>query len=234
MIYLYSGTPGSGKSLHAAKVIYKGLKTGDSFYMANFEINRSLFKETELKNFGYIPNDKLCPENLIEFSRLYWDMIKRREGKIPISKFERGIRLFIDECQMIFNARDWQRNSKKGWPTFFSVHRHYGYEVVLITQMDSSLDKQVRGILEYNCIHRKIGNIGIAGAILNMLLGGGIFYYCLVWYPQNERIGGQWFRFNKRLESLYDTHSLFSGVTVSSGGRESCGCATLSRPPEGS
>lgn len=212
MIYLYSGTPGSGKSLHAAQVIYKGLKSGDAFYLANFPINRDLFTKKELENFGYIRNDWLNPDILVKFSVLYWDMMKEKHGKISISKFERGIRLFIDESQMLFNARDWQSNSKKGWPTFFSVHRHYGYEVVLITQMDTSLDKQVRGILEYNCIHRKISNIGVAGAIFSFLLGGGIFYYCLVWYPQKERIGGSWFRFSKKLDSLYDTHALFKGI----------------------
>lgn len=229
MIYLYSGTPGSGKSLHAAKVIYNGLKKQDGFYLANFPINRSLFRASELENFGYIPNEKLNPRTLIRFSELYWEMMYKRYRYISVRNFERGIRLFIDEAQMLFNARDWQRNSKEGWPSFFSVHRHYGFEIVLITQMDSSLDKQVRGILEYNCIHRKIGNIGIAGAIFDFLLGGGIFYYALIWYPQSERLGGQWFKFNKKLDTLYDTHAMFNGVADPS---ESWGSSAVLQLPQ--
>lgn len=77
--------------------------------------------------------------------------------------------------------------------------------------MDSNLDKQVRGIIEYQLLHRKISNIGIAGALVGSLFGGGLFYCVEVWYPQKERIGGGFFLFNKRLDKLYDTHAIFEG-----------------------
>lgn len=38
MIYLYSGTPGSGKSLHQAKDIYDWLRKG-KVVIANFDID---------------------------------------------------------------------------------------------------------------------------------------------------------------------------------------------------
>ena len=43
MIYLYSGTPGSGKSLHTARVIYYSLKRGFPV-IANFPINLDKIK----------------------------------------------------------------------------------------------------------------------------------------------------------------------------------------------
>ena len=43
MIYLYSGTPGSGKSLHTASVIYWTLKRGVPV-IANFAINTGKIK----------------------------------------------------------------------------------------------------------------------------------------------------------------------------------------------
>lgn len=46
MIYLYSGTPGSGKSLHIARVIKNTLMMGKPV-IANIPINTSLCKHPE-------------------------------------------------------------------------------------------------------------------------------------------------------------------------------------------
>ena len=39
MIYLYSGTPGSGKSLHAAQQIYEALHVKKRLVITNFPVN---------------------------------------------------------------------------------------------------------------------------------------------------------------------------------------------------
>ena len=39
MIYLYSGTPGSGKSLHAAQQIYEALHVKKMLVITNFPVN---------------------------------------------------------------------------------------------------------------------------------------------------------------------------------------------------
>ena len=44
MIDLYTGTPGSGKSLHCAKEIYNRLSRGKGV-IANFDINLTIFKK---------------------------------------------------------------------------------------------------------------------------------------------------------------------------------------------
>ena len=155
MIYLYSGTPGSGKSLHMAKVIYTVLKKTECLVICNFMINESCFTEEELKRFIFLDNNDMIPENLVRIAEEYWAHHKAKSYRDA----ETRIRLFIDEAQILFNARDWQKNYSLGW-TFFSVHRHYGFEVVLCTQIDTNLDKQVRALIETQCIHRKIENIG--------------------------------------------------------------------------
>ena len=43
MIYFYSGTPGSGKSLHVAQDIYQYLQRGKNV-IANFDINEKAVK----------------------------------------------------------------------------------------------------------------------------------------------------------------------------------------------
>lgn len=47
MIYLYSGTPGSGKSLHMARMIFLLLKHSDCLVIGNFYIKKQYFTEDE-------------------------------------------------------------------------------------------------------------------------------------------------------------------------------------------
>ena len=84
MIYLYSGTPGSGKSLHTAKVVYETLRLGLPV-IANFSFNYSGKKNS----FYYVDNTELTPDYLQDFARQYWN------GKCVI---EGRILLVIDEC----------------------------------------------------------------------------------------------------------------------------------------
>lgn len=107
MIYLYSGTPGSGKSLHQAKEIYQWLRRGRCC-IANFDIDISKIKRCK-GNFIYLDNDYLTPETLIKFSRIYFKDHKFSEGRL---------RVYIDECQLLFNAREWNTPGRKEWLSF--------------------------------------------------------------------------------------------------------------------
>ena len=206
MIYLYSGTPGSGKSLHMAKVIYTVLKKTQCLVICNFMISSSCFTDEEMSRFVFLDNSKMDPEHLINIAENYWKTHKAKNYKDAESR----IRLFIDEAQILFNARDWQRNYSLGWTTFFSVHRHYGFEVVLCTQIDSNLDKQVRALIETQCVHRKIENIGAGGKFVSLFFGGGLFYCVVRWYPMHEKVDGYFFVYRKKFAKIYDTHLLFS------------------------
>ena len=65
MIFLYSGTPGSGKSLHTADVILHGLQRGRPI-ICNFDVAHDIKGR---KYFTYCPNEKLSPEFLIQYSK---------------------------------------------------------------------------------------------------------------------------------------------------------------------
>lgn len=65
MIRFYSGTPGSGKSLHVASDIYRYIQNGKNV-VANFEINDSIIKAKRGKtkgSFVYLNNYQLT-ENI--------------------------------------------------------------------------------------------------------------------------------------------------------------------------
>ena len=82
MIYLYSGTPGSGKSLHMAKVIYSVLKNTQCLVICNFMINSSFFSEEEMSRFIFLDNSQMNPDHLIQISENYWKSHKAKNHKI--------------------------------------------------------------------------------------------------------------------------------------------------------
>ena len=148
MIELYSGTPGSGKSLHTAKEIRTRLRTFKRVIIGNFYVNTKAIRHCK-GTYLFVMNDRLTPDRLLQFSRKLSRHLGRRlkEGEIL---------LIIDEAQLLFNSREWQNISRQGWRSFFSQHRHYGYDIILAAQFDRMLDRQVRCLIEYEEIHRKV------------------------------------------------------------------------------
>lgn len=200
MIYLYSGTPGSGKSLHSASVIYWTLKRGLPI-IANFPIKLENIKGKNIGDFSEVTNEKLTPDYLINYSKTYFDGRRVREGEIL---------LIIDECQLMFNAREWNIKGRSEWLSFFTQHRKYGYDIILIAQFDRMIDRQIRSLIEYEQIHRKLSNFGWKGKILSFVMGGNMFVSVKVWYPMNEKVSSEFFKAKKKYYSLYDTFGDFS------------------------
>lgn len=200
MISLYSGTPGSGKSLHIASRIYHGLRYGRPT-VCNFEVDLKKISKKKDLPFVYIPNNELDPEVLINMSKDY----NKKRGYIK----EDSILLVLDECQIIFNSRNWQQSGRDQWLSFFSQHRKYGYEIVLVAQFDGMIDRQIRSLIEYNVIHRKVSNFGVAGKVISSVALGKLFCAVKMWYPLNERIGSEFFTARKKYYQIYNTFGFF-------------------------
>ena len=200
MIEFYSGTPGSGKSLHVAEKLYYWVRAGLPA-VGNFDINLDRIKTRHKKEYVFKRNDELTPEFLIAYAN---EQIKKK-GKVK----EDSILLVIDECQLMFNARDWTKQGRGEWLQFFTLHRHLGYKIILVAQFDRMIDRQVRSLIEYEYIHRKVSNFGIKGKIVSALALGNLFVCVKVWYPMKEKVGSEFFKAHKRYYSLYDTYALF-------------------------
>lgn len=197
MICLYSGTPGSGKSLHTAANIKARLAFGKPV-ICNFPVDLNRVKHPDL--FTYIPNDELTPAALVEYSRAYFDGRRVKEEEIF---------LIMDEAQLLFNAREWQAVNASGWISFFTQHRKYGYHCILIAQFDRMIDRQIRSLIEYEFIHRKVSNFGWFGKIMSMFALGKLFVAVQMWYPLKEKVGSEFFVARPGLYRLYDTFSDF-------------------------
>lgn len=200
MIFLMTGTPGAGKSLCMAERIYWDVKMGRPV-IANFDINRELFKDSS--SFHYVENKQLNPVYLRDFAYEYF-------GDKPIK--EGSIKLFIDECSIQFNARRWNDAGRNDWVKFFQLHRKMGYDVYLVSQFDTMIDKQIRSLVEYELKHRKLNNIGWVGKIANMLcFGHPVIIDVMYWYPNKMRLKSEWHIGRKKYFKLYDTYLVFEG-----------------------
>lgn len=203
MISLYSGTPGSGKSLHIAQRIYYGLKRGRTI-LCNFDVNLDRIRGRKKKkmNFFYVDNSKLTTDHLINFAKDYFkDKKKIKEDEIL---------LVIDECQILFQSRNWQKDGRDQWLIFLSQHRKYGYEIVLIAQFDGMIDRQIRCLIEYEYVHRKVSNFGTKGKIISLASFGNLFVCVKFWYPLSEKLGSEFFKAHKKYYQIYDTYNFFS------------------------
>lgn len=197
-IFLLTGTPGSGKSLHMAKNLYWHVKRNRPV-VCNFEINGEIFED--MSSFHYIPNEELSPERLIDFAQDYW----KTSGK-PFK--EGGIKLYWDEAQVLLNSRSWKKNEH--WIPFFTQHRKLGYDIYLVCQYHEMLDKQARSIVEYQVDHRKVNNVGLFGKFVTLFaLGRPVIVAVTSWYGQKMRISSEWMIGTKRDYSLYDTFKIF-------------------------
>ena len=206
MIWLYTGTPGSGKSLHVAKDVYYKLLKKD-WVFANFEINVDYFLHKRKKEmpgtFILRPNWKLSAMWFMNFAQEFFS--RDAKGRIK----EGQALIVIDECQLMFNSRDWQAADRGEWTSFFTQHRKYGYNIILITQFDRLIDRQMRSLVEYEVKHRKLNNFKIIGKIVGLLMGGNAFMAISYWYGAKERISSEMFA-GKKYYEFYDSYKIFS------------------------
>jgi len=199
MITLYSGTPGSGKSLHASRKISEQLLRKRDV-IANFPINEDIVTRKGKKQIGrftYLNNKELTVAYLKDYAVKYHRVAV--EGQTII---------VIDEAGTLFNSREASAKERKDWLEFFAIHRHYGFDMILISQHSMQLDRQIRYKIEYDVKHKKANNFKTMGLILT-LLQVKTFVAVTYWFNEKERIGAEVFRFRKRDARLYQSMMLF-------------------------
>lgn len=230
MIWLYSGTPGSGKSLHMARDILHKLRRKQNV-IANFPINMELVQKgifglgkRKTGLFTYIDNSELTVKYLAEYA-----FKNHKQGK------EGQTLLCIDECQVIYNAREFNNKERLEWVKFYSQHRKLGYNVILVSQNDRMIDRQIRCLIEYDIKHRKANSFGTIGMLIPIPLFAAVTY----WYGVKEKCGVEFFTYNKKYAKLYDSYAVFDEKTKlvqsasSCGGGEESGSAGGDTPPAG-
>jgi len=201
---MYTGSVGSGKSYHAIKIAYDWLKCGKKV-IANFPMNFQGLKLKpqkilELENrFKYV--NEITTDYLLEFA-IANDLLEQKK--------ESQVLVLIDEAGIQFNSRDWNvgPNIRKAWIQFLSQSRKFGYDFIFVVQSDRMMDRQIRGLIEFECKHLKL-NYSPYFKWLN-LFKITLFMYNYKWIRVQGLKGQmQLDIYRSKLGDMYDTMKLF-------------------------
>lgn len=175
MIEVAQGSPGSGKSAVAVARAILHLKRG-GVVAANFSlvdgwaesiVSHSLYGKF-LKYFKPDCFYKLCLSMYNRFYRV--DSLSAIKQIYPVSegvhlykdtgKYSEGSGLLIlDEAQLVFNSRKWDKNMD--WIEFLTQHRKLGWNVILIAHSIEMIDSQIRPLAEYESRFRNMQKLHI-------------------------------------------------------------------------
>ena len=91
------------------------------------------------------------------------------------------------------------------------------YDIILISQSDRLIDRQIRAFIETEYKHRALKNYKLFGQILSLIFGG-LFVSVEYWYGPNLKCGSEFFLLNRKKARVYDTMKMFdNGGDVNNG-----------------
>lgn len=199
----YSGTPGSGKSLHLARDCMDYLYSGRTV-ICNFVCNtKTLNSEAggllgkifrgrmSYGKYIYKANNEITVEYLVSYALKY-----HKKG------IENQSLIALDECHILFNSRDWNMGDRNKWILFFTEHRKLGYNIILVAPNIRMIDKQIRGVFENEVVHRCINQYKFL-----WLLPGKSFVAVTKWIGLKIKVGTQFFTYTKKCGEFYDSYA---------------------------
>lgn len=216
MITIWSGFPGSGKSLRVAKEILYNIRTlKRNVICCNMNVNPD-FAIRHGKRDGKL---MFCPTySMIYNPAPFYDYALKHHEKGK----ENQTLLVFDEVQDLISPEACKQqkqiypNYVNDWTTFFSQHRHLGYEIYLITQYDRMIHPSMRYLIEYEYKHRKLRNAGDFGfflaMIIRLLTGKEVFVQIQYWRGFKERTGSSFYTWSKKYDKLYDSYKKFGDL----------------------
>lgn len=195
-IWLYSGTPGSYKSYHAVKDVISWLRSGKNV-ITNFAVDYTKIGLKPRGVYEFWHNTDITCDNLLNFAAEHHHRSYKPQTLVV-----------IDEASVFFNPREFGRKDRMQWINFFANHRHFNFEIILVTQQDRMLDRQIRGLIEYEVKHRALAKANLITMLLSKFFRG-LYMTIDIWYPCKMRITSMLNRFNRKIANCYDTMALF-------------------------
>jgi len=165
MIITFAGTPGSGKSYDTVKKILDNLRLGRKVYTNVDGLDDPVCRE-HIKIYTGLDDYQLGTQLFFlspDLAVKFWQsevVNKGTEFETEQLICEKGSMVVLDEVHKLFNCRDWQTEKNRGFADWASTHRHDGYDVLLVTQDLEKVDKQVRSLVEWTYVYRKINFLG--------------------------------------------------------------------------
>jgi hypothetical protein len=217
MITILTGAPGHGKSYTSVKMIDEFVHNG-KYVVTNVPLRSDFAEQMAIHHTIFA---KWRKERVAEKAAYYHSLVHvcTEIDEIVKIRFEgkgegRG-KVVIDESHRVMNVRGSARGQsaeavqRKSVVAYISAHRHYGADVVLITQSFGNLDLQVRNLFEFHAEVRNFRRLPFIGVIAKIFPGGNLFLRTTVWNDRAKtKAGVAVYGLSKRLANLYDTHAL--------------------------
>lgn len=221
-ITLLTGSPGHGKSYTLVREIEMAVAHG--IPVATNVPLRDDWATVMAKRhtlFGRFRPDAVA-KKAEEFSKYVlmssdFDVLLR--VRLSGKKEGRG-RLILDEAQRWMNARGWDNALNTDGTIMkrpealakrlkvvnhLSGHRHYGFDVILATQSDKSIDIQARELYEFHSEVRNMRKLPWLGVFIRF----NLFLRTTHWNDKSKsKAGVSCYWLNKSLARLYHTHAL--------------------------
>jgi hypothetical protein len=212
MTDIYTGPPGNGKSLHVAKTIL-----GKAFWRKRIIVNFEIHMPERYQKVGRQPifwdNSAVTVKHFKEFAKK--NHIWKTNGTIAK---ESQTLVVIDECYLLFNKmRMKNRGDTDEWIEFFTHHRKWGYDFILVTQHIRMIHEDIREILERETKHFKWDNcpstkmLYLLTWFICKMFGITLFFYVSEWvhFRSKEFSSRKFFTYRRKFARVYDSYKLF-------------------------
>lgn len=149
-IIAFTGTPGSGKTYDSIVKLLDNLAMGRKVYTNIRGINEPLCLECIKSVVGL---SDLAMQKQLSFidDEEVWEFWEHVEN---------GCLIILDEVQNFFGSREWMSEKNKSFGKWASTHRHYGFDLLLITQHIERLDITIRSLVEWTYVYKKVNFFG--------------------------------------------------------------------------
>lgn len=214
-ITILTGAPGHGKSYTSVQMIDDFVHKG-KFVVTNVALRHDFAEQMAKRHtaLGFIRKKAVQDKAELYASRIHAceDLTEIMRVRFMGKKEGRG-KIVIEEAHRHMNVRAGrgvEKDERKVIVEYASGHRHYGGDMILITQAIGNLDLQVKNLFEYHAEVRNLRKLPILGLLVRLLMPGGqLFIRKTVWNDKaRTRAGIAVYGLSKRLANLYDTHSL--------------------------
>lgn len=217
-ITILTGPPGHGKSYTSVKMIDEFVHDGKPVVTnvplrADFAEQMARYhtpfgglrkKAVASKIAMYQSRVHVC-EDLTEITRVRFAGKGEGRGKVVIDEAHRHMNVRASRGSQTDEAQE-----RKAVVAYASGHRHYGADLVLITQAIGNLDLQIRNLFEFHAEVRDMRKLPALGWLIRLIMPGGhLFIRKTTWSDKAKtRAGLTTYGLSKRLACLYDTHAL--------------------------
>jgi zona occludens toxin len=206
VIELLTGTPGAGKSYAAVRRIVDELEAGKVVVT-----NIPLAADAAERFAGANGLRRLIPGRRARVASSYRervlvvdDLEDLMRVRVTGTKEGRAVAV-LDEAHEWMNARSWTAGDREAIVRWFAKHRHLGFDVVLITQDEKNLDRQVRDLYEYLSRVKNLRRFRLAGV---PVFPFNCFVVITSWHDaQKSVVRRRVFGLNRRVAGCYATHS---------------------------